>query len=529
MSGDARPSPQALDAERALLGGLIVDAARLDEVEPVIASADFYRPDHGRLYLLLRAMQAAGGPVDLVTVSDEVTRRGADTFGGLPYVLQLPDDVVSTANLPHYAGIIRDHAERRRLLATADQLREAAYSAHTATDAAAAALASIGTLASQRAALPVERARARFKDAASYLDVPPDPIPWLLKTRRNVSTWTKAGIVERVGVLPLAKVGILASAGGVGKSTALVDLAVSVAIGWPWMGAFDVVEPGAVLLVLAEDDEAEAHRKIHYAIRRAAAHVDDCAGMAGRAGIGFPADLHGSAPRTGADVRAMAGARIRVAALAGTHPALTGDDDRTPSEWHRAIADQLREVPPDNAARWALVILDPLSRFATPDAEKDNVSATRFIELAEAFAVRAADDERGTGPAVLLAHHTGKASRKEGEAVDATAIRGVGGLHDAVRWAATLDPRPWVDPIDGKPLPSLLTFQQVKGNLGPPLPALTLARRAVAGEPPTLSIATLDETAAYEAATAKAPKATPAPGPTAARGKAGRDPAADDA
>lgn len=515
------------DSELAIVGALVESPAMRPALVEALAPADFHRPHYRRLFGIVVEMIQGGAHVDLGTVTARLLELGDEQ--GL-------SDALTAATKELHANARTWHVDRVKAATRARALRLAVERADerlTATsqdggftspdqlDALTAELAEAVArpAADVAVASHVERARARFKDAASYLDATPAPIPWLLKTRKGVPAWVKGGITDRVGVLPLAKVGILASMGGVGKSTALVDLAVSVAIGWPWMEAFDVEAPGAVLLVLAEDDEAEAHRKIHYAIHRAAAHVDARLGARG----GAPSNLPTGAAASGERARVFAGTRIRVAALAGTHPALTLDDDVTPSAWHTAIAAQLAEPPPGGADRWALVILDPLSRFATPDAEKDNVSATRFIELAEAFAVRAADDERGTGPAVLLAHHTGKESRKEGEKVDANAIRGVGGLHDAVRWAATLTPWDRVDPIDGKPLPpSLLTFKQVKGNLGPPLPALTLARRAVAGEPPTLSIADADELAAYEAAaTSKAPKATPAPGPTPTRSPAG--------
>jgi replicative DNA helicase len=81
------------------------------------------------------------------------------------------------------------------------------------------------------------------------------------------------------------------------------------------------------------------------------------------------------------------------------------------------------------------VVLDPLSRFAGCDTEKDNAAATRFIEAAETLV-----DVPG-GPTVLLAHHTTKSSRsnENSEGASTNAARGASALTDGVRWVAHLD------------------------------------------------------------------------------------------
>lgn len=116
---DTLPSPHDVGAEAALLGQIMTEPARvLDVIDGRVMAADFYRPDHGRLFALLVGMYRRQEPIDLTTVSDRVMREGhPDAFGGLAYVLALPDRVASTANVAHYARAVRDHAVRRRLLA----------------------------------------------------------------------------------------------------------------------------------------------------------------------------------------------------------------------------------------------------------------------------------------------------------------------------------------------------------------------------------------------------------------------------
>lgn len=127
MSDDDNASPNAVDAEVALLGGLIVDAARFDDVAPHIAADDFYRPDHARLFMLIRDMRADRDHIDLVTISDRVMSGDPERYGGLRHVLGMPDMCPSTVNLPHYARLVREKADLRRLIRMADEVRASAF------------------------------------------------------------------------------------------------------------------------------------------------------------------------------------------------------------------------------------------------------------------------------------------------------------------------------------------------------------------------------------------------------------------
>ena len=106
--------PHSVAAERALLGGLMLrpkSFAKLDE----LTAEDFHRPEHGRMFELLGAMWRTGTPIDLVSVPERVAQSGEpDRFGGIAYVLGLPDACPATVNLAHYAREIRRDAVRRR-------------------------------------------------------------------------------------------------------------------------------------------------------------------------------------------------------------------------------------------------------------------------------------------------------------------------------------------------------------------------------------------------------------------------------
>jgi len=123
-----RPFPNAIDAERALLGGLMQQPVHVPKVADIVEPADFYRPEHQALYELLVQMQSRSESIDLITVSDRIVREGQqERYGGVAYVVELPDHVPSTANLPHYAGVIKEKALLRALIGTTQALTDAAY------------------------------------------------------------------------------------------------------------------------------------------------------------------------------------------------------------------------------------------------------------------------------------------------------------------------------------------------------------------------------------------------------------------
>jgi replicative DNA helicase len=125
---EKRVFPQALDAERALLGGLIMAPEQIEEVAELLGPTDFYRPDHAALYSLVQTMRGAGEHVDLVSVSERAARGGNDQqYGGLAYVIGLVEAVPSTANLRHYASVVREKATLRRLIAASQLVVSEAY------------------------------------------------------------------------------------------------------------------------------------------------------------------------------------------------------------------------------------------------------------------------------------------------------------------------------------------------------------------------------------------------------------------
>ena len=112
-----RLPPHSVEAEQAVLGGLMLDATAWDGVADLIQSQDFYRRDHQLIFEAIAGLVDARSPCDAVTVSEALSAKGiVDEVGGLAYLARLTRDTPSAANVRAYAAIVRDHALLRQLV-----------------------------------------------------------------------------------------------------------------------------------------------------------------------------------------------------------------------------------------------------------------------------------------------------------------------------------------------------------------------------------------------------------------------------
>lgn len=109
--------PHDIHAEQCLLGSALIETLALDKARLAgITPKDFYRDSHGSLWGVLNEMASQSFPVDLVTVQDELGKRGLlEISGGLPYLMALMDTVPTAVHAGHYAKIVVHHAVRRQI------------------------------------------------------------------------------------------------------------------------------------------------------------------------------------------------------------------------------------------------------------------------------------------------------------------------------------------------------------------------------------------------------------------------------
>lgn len=112
--------PHSPEAERAVLGGLLLTPKKLYETAELIQPSDFYFDQNASVFRLILSMASADKPIELVSVIEEISTQGSpEDYGGYTYLASLSDNIPSTENILHYAGIIKEKAKRRQLITAA--------------------------------------------------------------------------------------------------------------------------------------------------------------------------------------------------------------------------------------------------------------------------------------------------------------------------------------------------------------------------------------------------------------------------
>lgn len=120
--------PQNLQAERSVLGGLLLEHNVYDEVADVLRPEMFYSDVHGLIYGAIASLQERAVRVDAVTVSEELGPSKLIDVGGVPYLLEILDTVPHSAHTRHYADIVRDKWIQRTLTEVCTRTLRECYS-----------------------------------------------------------------------------------------------------------------------------------------------------------------------------------------------------------------------------------------------------------------------------------------------------------------------------------------------------------------------------------------------------------------
>ncbi|WP_240126275.1 replicative DNA helicase [Thermomonas alba] len=112
-----RVPPQSIEAEQAVLGGLMLDPSAYDRIADMLLEEDFYRRDHQLIYRAIRELVEKNRPCDAVTVGEWFDSQGiGEQVAGGAYLVELAANTPSAANIRAYAEIVRDKAIQRRLI-----------------------------------------------------------------------------------------------------------------------------------------------------------------------------------------------------------------------------------------------------------------------------------------------------------------------------------------------------------------------------------------------------------------------------
>ncbi len=126
--------PQNLDAEKSLLGAVLIDEETLADISEHVTAKDFYEKTHGIIYGAMMRLYERHKPVDLLTLTDELKRKKElDLVGGSAYLTDLTNYVPTAAHAEAYAELVAQKAVRRRLIRASGEISELGYDEETTT------------------------------------------------------------------------------------------------------------------------------------------------------------------------------------------------------------------------------------------------------------------------------------------------------------------------------------------------------------------------------------------------------------
>jgi len=235
------------DAEQAVLGGLLKEAAAFDKISSLVAAEDFYAEAHRLIFGSINFLLADNKPVDILTVDADLERRGsAKRVGGIAYLASLVQAVPGTANITRYAELVRNKAIERQLMAAGSSVLEIVSGTGTVQQKVDQAQAAIMAVADRGAE---QRGPVSIADMA---------LRAIEEIDRRINSdcplvGTSTGFADLDGLTSGLKAGelvVIAGRPAMGKSTLAVNIGEHVALGG-----------NGVLLVSTEMSEAQISQK----------------------------------------------------------------------------------------------------------------------------------------------------------------------------------------------------------------------------------------------------------------------------
>jgi replicative DNA helicase len=125
-----RPLPQSTDAERAVLGSILINNNAFYRVLGTIDTPDFFRDAHRTIFGAMRSLAEQSREIDLLTLKDELAKRALlEGVGGSAYISSLVDGIPDVANVERYARIVKEKSTLRRLIIMGNSVMRAALDA----------------------------------------------------------------------------------------------------------------------------------------------------------------------------------------------------------------------------------------------------------------------------------------------------------------------------------------------------------------------------------------------------------------
>jgi replicative DNA helicase len=135
VAAPERTLPHSLDAERSVLGAILIHNEAFNHAAELIDSHDFFRDAHRRIFDKMVALSERGDAIDFITLKEELTRAGElEEIGGPTYIAALADGVPRSSNVDYYARIVKEKSTLRSLIHSANKILTEAYEAEQEPD-----------------------------------------------------------------------------------------------------------------------------------------------------------------------------------------------------------------------------------------------------------------------------------------------------------------------------------------------------------------------------------------------------------
>ena len=138
MAGDItleKNVPHNMEAERSVLGAILVENTAINRAQEILKEHDFYREPHRKIFKVMAGLSERATAIDPVTLKEELSRSGdLDSVGGPAYIASLVDGVPQTANIEYYARIVKEKAILRNLIEAGNRIITTAFEASLPTE-----------------------------------------------------------------------------------------------------------------------------------------------------------------------------------------------------------------------------------------------------------------------------------------------------------------------------------------------------------------------------------------------------------
>jgi len=127
-NNDLKLPPQNIEAERSVLGALMLDKDAIIKVANLVRLGDFYKDDHNLIYEAMIELYEKREPIDVLSLSNRLEeKKQLDKIGGSSYLTELVNSVPSSSNITHYAKVVQKKSTLRKLIITASEILELGY------------------------------------------------------------------------------------------------------------------------------------------------------------------------------------------------------------------------------------------------------------------------------------------------------------------------------------------------------------------------------------------------------------------